>query len=177
MAWTRRGFLSVGLGGTALLALGGLGLSFWPSRVREPRGALRCLSPVEYSVIAAACEAIVPAYEDFPSAAELGVPELVDEYFALLHEGDQADFKAALALLENAFVGLVLDGRAKPFTQASVEERQETLEAWRSSSLSVRRTAFRAIHKVIVSTYYAQPRVYPQMGYSVPAGLARGGAR
>jgi hypothetical protein len=159
------------------LAVGGLGLSVWPSRSWEPRGALVCLSPLEFSVVAAACEAIVPEQSEFPSPWSLGVPELIDQYLSLLHPGDQADFKSALALLENAFAGLLLDGRPKPFTVASVEERQATLEGWRSSVIPLRRTAFRAIHKVVVATYYAQPQVYPQMGYSIPAGLAPRGAQ
>ena len=144
----------------------------WPSRYREARRTLSCLSALEFSIIASACEAIVPTYEDFPSAWDLQVPELIDEYLTLLHEGDQADFKSALGLLENGFAGLLLDGRPKPFTVATVEERQETLAGWRASLIPLRRTAFRAIHKVVVSTYYAQPAVYPHMGYSIPVGLA-----
>jgi hypothetical protein len=177
MAWTRRGILKVGLGGGVLLAVGGLGLSVWPSRSWEPRGALACLSPLEFSIVAAICEAIVPAQEEFPSAWDVRVPELIDQYLALLHPGDQADFKSALALLENGFVGLLLDGRPKPFTVSTVEERTSTLEAWRSSMIPLRRTAFRAIHKVVVATYYAQPEVYPHMGYSIPVGLAAAGAK
>ena len=172
MAWTRRGILKVGLGGGALLAVGGLGLSVWPSRSWEPRSGLACLSPLEFSIVAAACEAIVPEQVPFPSAWSLGVPELIDQYLALLHPGDQADFKSALALLENAFAGLLLDRRPRPFTVATVAERQETLAGWRSSVIPLRRTAFRAIHKVVVGTYYAQPRVYPHMGYSIPVGLS-----
>jgi len=177
MPWTRRGFLKVGLGGGALLALGGVGLSFWPSRLREPSGPLLCLSPLEFSVVAAACEAVVPGYDGMPCPLELRVPEQVDAYFALLHEGDQADFKSALGLLENGFAGLLLDGRPRPFTVCTVEQRQETLEAWRGSVIALRRTAFRALHKAIVGVYYAQPELYSHMGYSIPAGLASGGAR
>ena len=177
MPWTRRGFLKVGLGGGALLALGGVGLSLWPSRLREPSGPLRCLTQLEFSVVAAACEAVVPGYDGMPCPLELGVPEQVDAYFALLHEGDQADFKSALGLLENGFAGLLLDGRPRPFTACTVEERQETLEAWRGSMIGLRRTAFRALHKAIVGVYYAQPQLYPHMGYSIPVGLASGGAR
>ena len=149
----------------------------WPGRMWEPRGRLGCLSPLEFSVVAAACEAIVPVYGEFPSAWDLRVPELVDSYLTLLHEGDQADFKSALGLLENAFAGLLLDGRPRPFTVSTVEARQATLKGWRSSVIPLRRTAFRAIHKIVVSTYYAQPQVYAQMGYSVPVGLASGGGR
>ena len=135
------------------------------------------MSPLEFSIIAAACEAIVPEEGPFPSAWDLRVPELIDQYLALLHPGDQTDFKSALALLENAFAGLLLDRRPRPFTVASVEERQETLAGWRSSIIPLRRTAFRAIHKVVVATYYAQPAVYPHMGYSIPIGLAARGAQ
>ena len=175
MAWTRRGILKVGLGGGALLALGGAGLSLWPSRLQDPRTPLGTMSPLEFSVIAAACEAIVPASDRFPSAWSLQVPELVDRYLSLLHPGDAEEFCSALRLLENGFAGLLLDGRPMPFTRASVAQRQATLESWRGSMIPLRRTAFRAIHKLVVSTYYGHPGVYSAIGYGIPVGLAGGG--
>ena len=175
MAITRRTALKYGLGGAALLGAGSVGLSLWPTRLREPRAPLAVLTRQQFSILAAVADTFHPAAPPFPSAWDVQLPEAMDAYLATLHPGDVSDLVQALGLLENAAAGLLLDGRLGTFTGASPQVREATLLAWKGSAISIRRTAYKALHKLCNSSYFANPGIYEQVGYAIPVGLARGG--
>lgn len=175
MGISRRTALKYGLGGAGLLGVGGLGLSLWPTQTREPRQALQALDPQQFSILAAVADTFHPPSPPFPSAWEIQLPEAMDDYLATIHPGDLGDLVAALGLLENAAAGLLLDGRMGTFTGASPEVRAATLGGWKHSRIPVRRTAYKALHKLCNSSYFASPAIYETVGYAIPPGLARGG--
>ncbi len=171
---SRRTLFKVGLGGTALLAVGGLGLSLQASRLREPRSPLRVLSPLEFSILAALADRLAPRVAPVPSAWEVQVAEKVDLHLSTLHPGDAADFCKALALLESPLAGALLDGRLRPFTACSAEAQDATLHGWRTSSLGVRRQAFRAMSGLCHAAYFGSPETYAAVGYPGPPDYGQG---
>jgi hypothetical protein len=76
--------------------------------------------------------------------------------------------KTVLALFENGLVGALFMERVKPFTQLDPEAQDRVLLAWRDSSITLRRTVYRALSSLTASMYYADPRTWPGIGYPGP---------
>jgi hypothetical protein len=171
---SRRHLIQRGLAGGFLLAAGGVGLSLQRSVLREPKGPLRALNALEFSVLSFASDRITPGTETVPSASGLGVPELIDALLAKMHPVELADFKKVLNTLENAAVGLLLDARPVPFTTGSPETQDRALASWRDSALTLRRTGYKALHKVCTSAYWGMPETFSLSGYPGPPNFNRG---
>lgn len=169
---SRRRLLKFGALGAALLAVAGLGLQSTPRRAHA--GELRVLTEEELAIVAAICDRLCPGGRGLPSAAEIGLAELVDSFLAVADPWTQADFKTLLRLFESAWGGLLLEGRVRTFTSLSVAEQDQTLESWRRSALTIKRTGFSALRAVIVTRYWGDPRIYGYAGYPGPPSFGRG---
>lgn len=174
MTLSRRHLIQRGLAGGLLLAAGGVGLTLQRSVLRQPSGPLLALTELEFSVLSFAADRITPGTDTVPSASGLGVPELIDTLLARMHPVELADFKKVLNTLENAAIGLLLDARPVPFTSAAPETQSRALASWRDSSLTLRRTGYRALHKVCTSAYWGMPETFPLSGYPGPPNFSRG---
>ena len=161
---TRRGFLTSGVLLAATVATGvvfGLRAPYGPA----PRAPLQVLSFRSFRVLAAVADRVCPGGPDLPSAWELEVPEKVDLVLSRLHPGNGTDVHRALLLLDSAVAGLMLDGRPVWFTRARPSVQDEILEAWHTSGLEVRRSAYRAITGLVSAAYWSDPRTYAHSGY------------
>ena len=170
MALTRRTFITVGLVGAAALAVGGLGLGLRPTVHRTPRRPLRALDAVSFSVVAALADRIARG-DGLPTAADLGVAEAVDDVAASMHPEAAAQLMQVLHLLENALAGLVLDQRLTTFTGSSPQVQDRVLLAWSTSAWPLQRTAYRAVHGLIIGAYWANPELHEAIGYPGPPPL------
>lgn len=166
MALSRRSFLGLSAAGTALLAVGGLGL--WPTTLRAPQAPLQVLTPRAYSVLAAVADRLCPGGGAFPSASQLGVAEKLDALFAMSDPSMGAELNQALLLLDNALAGLLLDQHPATFTASGPEAQDRILAAWAGSGIALRRKVFKALRGLVAGTYYGDPRVYAAMGYPGP---------
>ncbi|MCB9664599.1 MAG: gluconate 2-dehydrogenase subunit 3 family protein [Alphaproteobacteria bacterium] len=165
----RRAFLGLGLLGGAALALGGVGLALQPGVARAPATPLQALSPRAFSVLAAVADRVCPGGEGAPGAAEVGVAEKVDALLATSPPTFRTDIEQALLLLENALPGLLLDGRARPFTACDAATQDATLEAWQTSSLGLRRQVYKGVRGLVVAAYFGSPETYRSAsGYPGP---------
>jgi hypothetical protein len=142
-------------------AVFGLRAPFGPA----PRAPLQVLSFRSFRVLAAVADRVCPGGLDLPTAWELEVPEKVDLVLARLHPGHGTDVHRALLLLDSAVAGLLLDGRPTWFTRAPPFVQDQILDAWRTSSLEVRRSAFRAITGLVSAAYWSHPRTFAHSGY------------
>lgn len=167
---SRRTFITVGLLGAAALAVGGVGLGLRPTVHRQPRGPLKALDPRAYSILAAVVDRVARG-EGLPAAADLGVTEALDGVVARMHPEAAAQFVQVLYLLENALAGLVLDQRFTTFTGSSPEVQDHVLQTWAHSAWSVQRTAYRALHGLIIGAYWANPELFGAIGYGGPPPL------
>jgi hypothetical protein len=170
-AWmNRRTFIRRGLFGGLLLAVGGsIGLYAWPSdeRVRA-RKPLRALAPRQFAVLAAVAARTVVA----PGAHAVTIAERVDAQMALEPVEVRADFGKLLLLFENGLAGLVLDGRARPFTRLPPAAQDDALADWRDSRLAVRRSGYAVLRKLTEAAHYAAPEAWADTGYPGPPQLA-----
>ena len=46
------------------------------------------------------------------------------------------------------------------------------LRAWQSSGWALKRTAYDALHQLVIAAWYANPRSWPTIGYPGPPSLA-----
>jgi len=166
----RRTLLKYGLAGTAVLAVGGVGLALRPTLLRTPATPLQTLSEQEFSILAAFSEAVLAGDDSWPDPTALGIAEEVDGALALLHPGIIGEIKQVLALLESALAGALLDARLSTFTSCSLAKRCAILESWRSARTTVFRVGFAALQGFVVGAYYNRPGVGTHIGYpGVPA--------
>lgn len=172
---TRRALLRYGVAGALVLAVGGVGLSLQPTVRTAPSEPLKVLDEVEFAILAAVAEALLPGDARRPSARALSVPEKVDHVLSTMHPADVAEVKQVLRLLENGLMGLLLDGRPATFTGASPSARERVLERWRTSRWTLRRTAYLALAGLCNAAYWTDPRVWASVGYAGPPASLVGG--
>lgn len=164
----RRAFLKRGLFGGAVLALGGAGLALQPTRhVADPTAPLRVLDARGFQVMAAVAARVLA----LPGVDAAAVAQGADEALSRAAPEAQADLRKVLSLFENALPGLLLDGRARPFTQLDPAAQDRVLEAWRSSRLVIRRGAYHALRKLCFAVYYGDPRAWRDLRYPGPPEL------
>jgi hypothetical protein len=81
-------------------------------------------------------------------------------------------FKLALLMFDNALTGAVFGERARPFSQLSTADQDRVLTGWRNSGVPFRRTLYRGLSFVILSTYWSMPETWPRIGYAGPPSVA-----
>src|SRR5688572_4048525 len=176
MTVPRRGFLKKGLLGGALLALGGgAGLALRSTRLGKPaRAPLRLLSPAQHAVLAAIAARVVPgdgAPATWPTAEAVNCAGKIDSLLAQAHPAVGDDFRRLLGLFENGLAGLFIHTSPTPFTQLPPLEQDRRLEAWRRSRLTLLRSGYQALVRLVHATYFSSPEVYPLVGYPGPPGV------
>jgi hypothetical protein len=165
---SRRSLIKRGLLGGALLLLGGgTGLALFPSKDVAPSALpLLALAPERFQVLVAFAARVAPQGAD-PVAVAQGV----DRVLSYAAEETRQDIGKLLGLFENALPGLLLDGRALPFTRLSPQGQHAVLESWRSSRIALRRTGFQALRKLCLQAYWVQESSWKAIGYDPPSGL------
>jgi hypothetical protein len=164
----RRAILKKGLfGGLLLLLGGGTALAYFPSRDGfAPPAQLLSISQARFQVLASVAARIAPAGAD-AAAVALGVDRLLS--YALVET--RQDIEKLLGLFENALPGLLLDGRALPFTRLSEASQDEVLQGWRTSVFALRRSGYQALRKLCLMSYWSTESSWPAVGYDPPLGL------
>lgn len=152
-----------------MLALGGVGLALRPGAdVALPSTVLQVLTPRQYGILVALADRLCPGGPGRPSASEVGVASKVDALMAVLHPADAAELCQGLLLVENALVGLILDGRPTPFTRLDPAEQDAVLRTFRSSRLPIRRIVYKALRGLVAASYWGDPLLYASAGYPGP---------
>jgi hypothetical protein len=165
----RRSFLKTGLAGAGLLALGGTGLAFFPTRhTVTPLRALRVLDPRSFQVLAAVARRVVRD----PGADPAAIAQGVDEMLTRLPVETQVDFRRLVLLFESALGGLLLDGRVRPFTRLSDEDQDAVLTRWRESRIAVRRVGYQGLKKICYIAHYVEPASWASVGFPPPANVS-----
>ncbi|HEU4385964.1 MAG TPA: gluconate 2-dehydrogenase subunit 3 family protein [Anaeromyxobacteraceae bacterium] len=165
----RRDFLRKGLvGGLLLAAGGGVFLATRRTRAASGLGPLQILSPEEATVVLAVANRLVPERVGFPRPLDVGVPGKVDALLAGLHPGAQKEFRRLVNLFEGAVAGFLFEGQARQFTACSPWEQEDRLRGWAQSRVTLRRSGFRALKKLVYAAYYGSPQTWPAIGYPGP---------
>lgn len=169
----RRDFLKKGLLGGLLLAVGG-GTWLFTRRTRAQRaleGPFQVLSPEEATVMLAVANRLVPERVGFPRPLDVGVPRKVDGILAMSHPAAQKEARQLVRLFENALTGMLFEAQVRTFTNSSPEEQDERLRGWATSRITLRRSGYRALKRLVYAAYYASPETWPVIGYAGPPDL------
>ena len=148
--------------------LGGGGLALFPGRhLASPARALRVLDDRAFQVLVAIAGRIVP----LPGADPVAIAHGVDASLSCTVPEAQTDIVKLLGLFENALPGLLLDGRATPFTRLDPAAQDRALERWRDSRLVLRRGGYHALRRLCLAAYYGDPASWPPLRYRGPPDL------
>ncbi len=165
----RREFLKKGLLGALILAAGGgTFLATRRTRAIPGLGPLQVLTPEEATVVLAVANRLVPERVGFPRPLEVGLPRKVDALVAGLHPGAQKEIRRLLNLFESALAGALFEGQFRTFTASSPWEQDDRLRGWAQSRVTLRRSGFRALKKLVAATYYSSPETWAAIGYPGP---------
>jgi hypothetical protein len=176
----RRNVLKLGLVGGALLSAGSLSwVGLRSTKLGPaPRQKLQALSLKEFAVVSALANCMFEESDSpkgketssipWPSAWTLMCPEKVDAVIASLHPEATAEFKQLLGLFENGISGLLTNGRPTPFTQLAPDPQRARLNAWRHSRITLLRSGYLALTRLLHATYYSSTEVYVHLGYPGP---------
>lgn len=173
---TRRTFLVVGLAGGATLAA-----AYWlrGSHERGPvSGAsapLAALDPAAPAIIAA----IVPVMLDGalpadPAARHAAVTVAVAGVAGAvsgLAPAAQRELAELFSLLGLPPTRVALAGVTTPWADASPAAVTAFLERWRTSNWMLLRSAYDALHQLVLAAWYGNPRAWPSVGYPGPPAI------
>lgn len=161
----RRKALSIGLGGAALLAVGG-GVASWVSSgygaLLAPGDVAIALSVKELAVVRALVDALFPEEDGFPSGVSLGVHQRVDEELWAAPDALRDQLKNGIQLLEHA---PPLYGEAHRFTALGRHKRAEVFAAVLRSRRATLRQIGIALKQLTHLYYYTSPIVWPHIHY------------
>lgn len=168
METTRRSFLKAGLLGAALLAAGG-GIY----RFTHP--------PAPYAFVLdgdarAALDAIVPAVLDGalppdPAARMQAIQATtgrVHQTILGLPLATQKEVQDLFGLLALAPARRLLAGVSHHWADASVVEVTAFLQDWRTHRLALLRSAYQALHDLVLGSWYSDPAHWAAIGYPGP---------
>jgi hypothetical protein len=166
----RRTFLSLGITGAAALAAAG-----WWASLSKRSPNQRALDENAAGIIAAIAQAMLdgalPATGPDRQSAIAQTVEGVDRAVLALPPAAQAELGQLFSLLALAPARLAFAGVASPWQEASVAEVGAFLDRWRDSSWGLKRSAYDALHQLVIAAWYANPRAWPAIGYPGPPAL------
>lgn len=160
---TRRGFLGLAATGAALAALARLPAAL--AQATEPRRTF--FSAHEREILTQVVERMVAT--DDPRAPAVRDTRGVDVIEGICAGLDPEVSGVLPFLLRVVELGpLLFDFRFKRFSKMSAAERDESLRAWMTSRLALRRRAFYALRNLAHLGYYSQEETWPLLGYGGP---------
>ena len=166
----RRGLLTLGIVGAAVLAAGGGALALLQPGWRDGRLTQRGRD-VLAGIAGALLEGILP---DDAAAARRdmhGLLARLDATIAAFPPHVQAELSQVLALLGSAGGRVALAGLQQDWLDAPVPQRAAALQAMRTSRLQLRQQAYQALHDLIGSAWFADPATWHLLGYPGPVRI------
>jgi hypothetical protein len=176
---TRRQFLKAGIAGGALLvAVRAAYGPFAPDpTVAEDAGfAYAVLDGKARTVVAAVVPVMLAGALPVDSAQQehaiTAVVRGVDQAISGLPPAVQEEVAQLFALLGFPLTRRLLAGVASPWLQASPDAVRAFLERWRASRFSLLRSAYAALHELIMAAWYGNPMAWPGIDYPGPPAVA-----
>jgi hypothetical protein len=173
---TRRTLLKAGIAGGAVLVFARWIVSSYPPP-ESPEVGKWTLEPSARAIISA----IVPVLLEgaLPGAdgsieARAEVVAGVDRAVAGLPPGAREELTQLFALLSFAPTRCLVAGVWSSWPQASPESVATFLASWRDSRFALLRSAYAALHQLILAAWYGNARAWPAIGYDGPPSLEIG---
>jgi len=173
---SRRTLLKAGVaGGAALLFARWLYTSTAPPPESTPDSG--GFDPAARAVVAA----IIPVFLDgaLPSGAEAASARTatlhdVEQLVAGLPPAMRKELGELFSLLAFPPTRCLIAGVWSPWPDATREAIAAFLERWSDSHFMLLRSAYAALHQLVFSAWYANPRAWPAVGYPGPPSLESG---
>jgi len=163
----RRTFLTVGLAGAATLTVAG-----WFASGLRSRPGTRALDDESRTIVAAIVPAMLdralPERRQDRDAAIAETVDGVDHAIQGLPPSARAELAQLFALLAMTPARRAFAGVASPWNEATREEIDAFLNAWRSSGWALKRSAYDALHQLVFAAWYGNPRSWTDIGYPGP---------
>lgn len=161
----RRTLLKLGIGAAAVLAVAGGGVALLRPGLVDGRMTSAGRS-VFHAVGRAVLDGSLPAQPAARDTALAALLDRLDETLAGLPQPTQAELSQVLALLAAPAGRIGLAGLRTDWPKASTVELQSALQGMRLSSLALKQQIYHALRDLTNAAYYADPQVWPLMGYS-----------
>lgn len=158
----RREFFQLGLAGTAVLALGRVGLAAAPAGVVTAEDQRR---------LAAIARAMLGPM--LPADGPARVAQAIDGIVRTLPPATQAEIRDLLDLLGLAPARLLLAGFWSDWPDVPSAEASQALDDWRTSRFALLRSAYGGLHELIMAAWYGDPAAWPRIGYPGPPEVER----
>jgi hypothetical protein len=164
----RRGFLVLGVTGAAALAAAG----WWQSWRRLASGSPdhEAFEIVRAIVPAMLAGALPRGSIERAQAIEETVAG-VARAIAGLPPFTRNELSQLFALLGAAPARRLFAGVATPWPQAGVDEIGAFLDRWRDSGWALKRSAYNALHQLVIAAWYGNERSWAAIGYPGPPTL------
>jgi hypothetical protein len=166
----RRSLLALGAASAAVLAVGGGLVAALRPGLREARlsaGGREVFAGVSRGLL----DGSLPAGGAALERALEGLLERIDGLIAALPPHAQSELSQLLALLASAGGRRALAGLPDPWPMASVSQIRQALQGMRVSGLSLRQQAYQALHDIVGSAYFSDPRTWGLLGYPGPLNV------
>lgn len=96
----------------------------------------------------------------------------VDQAVAGLPPASRKEIDQLFALLDVAPARCLLAGVWTPWSDASATSIGAFLAAWRDSRFALQRSAYGALHQLVMAAWYGDPGAWRAIGYAGPPSLA-----
>ena len=170
---SRRTFIITGLLGATALAT-----ARWLRGPHAPPGddSLRTLDADAQAILLAIVPVLLagalPAAADAKRLAVADTVRGIDFAISGLAPSSQDELHELFALLALPPARLAIARVSEPWSQASEADVRAFLDRFRSSSLTMLRSAYGALHQLTFAAWYGNPASWPRIGYPGPPELA-----
>lgn len=165
----RRGFLALGLAGAATLAAAGLWS--WMRRQGAPAQAAADAAEIVTAIVPAMLDGALPPAGLERTAAIRETVDNVARAIAGLAPASRDELARLFTLLALPVGRRVFAGLDAPWRDARVADVSAFLDAWRRSGWALKRSAYDALHQLILAAWYGNPRAWGAIGYPGPPPL------
>jgi hypothetical protein len=160
----RRTFLQAGLAGAVLLAVlpgparaASAGMGPFTAAQRQ---ALQAIVPVMLAGALPGGAGYVRAVTDVVDGVEVAVRALPPHL--------QAEVAQLFGILTFAPARVLVAGVPRAWNEAGADSIASFLDRWRTSWFALLRSAYQALHELIMASWYAQPQSWAALGYGGP---------
>jgi hypothetical protein len=175
---SRRELIKTGAAGVALLALANCARSNAPAHppFDDPAYPYKVLGPADRATVAAIGAALLagalPADPAPHAAALVEVVRGVDVAAAGLPPGPQGELQQLFGLLAFPLTRGFAAGIWSSWDDASPADVAKFLESWRFSGVMLFKTAYQALHTIVMASWYGNSASWPRIGYPGPPRIA-----
>jgi hypothetical protein len=166
---SRRTLLKAGVAGGAALLLG----RWLYTATTPPAAPHAALGASARTVLTAIIPVLLDGALPGETAAAAYTETLagVEQMIAGLPPATRAELAELFSLLDFAPTRCLVAGVWSPWPQAPRAAIAAFLASWRDSRFALLRSAYAALHQIVLAAWYANPRSWPAIGYAGPPAL------